>query len=105
MLYLTSISRHTGNCDTLRKLGVFFALEEREDCFWECCSWRAARATAETQTWQKWGLLKCRVFYSCVLAHYLDFMVGFSLYTENKVIIFSPFRVVHKCIAVGVVYG
>lgn len=39
-----------------------------------------------------------------MLAHNLDFMVGFSLYTENKVLIFSPFMVVHKCIAVGVVY-
>lgn len=40
-----------------------------------------------------------------MLAHYLDFMVGFSLYTENKVILFSPFIIVHKRIAVGVVYG
>lgn len=61
------------------------------------------RTAAETQTGQKWGLLKCRVFYSCVLAHYLHFMVGFSLCTENKVIIFSPFIVLHKRIAVGVV--
>lgn len=102
MLYLTSISRHTGKCSTFLKLGVFFALEEREGCSWECCS---QRAPAETHTWQKWGLLKCRVFYSCVLAHYLDFTVGFSLYTENKVILFSPFIVVHECIAMGVVYG
>lgn len=53
------------------------------------------------QTWQKWAFLKYRVFYSCVLTHYLYFMVEFSLYTENKVIIFSPFLDVCKCIAVG----
>lgn len=55
------------------------------------------------QTWQKLALFKCGVFYSCVLTHY--FMVGFSLYTENKVIIFSPFIDVCKFIAVGVFYG
>lgn len=48
------------------------------------------------------GFLNCRVFYSCVLSHY--FMVGFSLCTENKVIIFSPFIDVCKYIAVGVLY-
>ena len=48
---------------------------------------------------------KCGVFYSCVLTHHLYFMVRFSLYTENKVIIFSPFIDVCKCVAVGVLFG
>lgn len=99
MLYLTSISRHTGKGSTLCKLGVVFWSRGRA----------APGSTAATfrnnaGEWQKRGLLKCWLFYSCVLAHYLDFMVGFSLYTGNKVIIFSPFIVVHKCITVGVVY-
>lgn len=60
------------------------------------------RANTVQQMWQSGALFECGVFYSRVFAHY--FTVGFSLYSENKVIIyiFFPFINVHKCISVSV---
>lgn len=47
------------------------------------------RANTVQQMWQSGALFECGVFYSRVFAHY--FTVGFSLYSENKVIIYIFF--------------
>lgn len=93
MLYLTSVSGHTGRCSTCVRTGSALERQQPGRCSWELgtdfgsCERRAADAGFGGQG--ESGLCKRGVFYSCVLTHY--FMVGFSLYTENKVIIFSPF--------------
>lgn len=69
----------------------------------ELCALRSKQHVQ--QTWPDWALFKCGVFYLCVFTCYLHFTVGFSLYTENKVIVFLPFINVCRCISVSVFYG
>lgn len=113
MLYLTSISRHTGKCSTYM-LSLFWigvdgvllleVLQPLLETTLESCKHHVANK-GFSQHGKSELFLKCWVFNSCMLTLYLYFAVGYSLYTENKVIIFSPFMDVCKCIAVGVLYG